>query len=317
MSYDVVVIGGGGAGLSAALTLARTRRSVLVVDDGSPRNACAEGVHGLLTRDGVDPAEFARVGRAEAEAYGARIREGKAESVSGSREDGFTITLEDGERIDARRLIVATGLLDELPDIPGVPDRWGRDVLHCPYCHGWETRDRAIAVIATAPSAWHQALLLRQWSDDVTLLLNDAFEPTEEQADLLAARDVAIVRGPVRSLCITENALSAVLLDDGSAVPCEAAFLGPRVRARSDVLSGIGIETTAHPDGLFEHVPSQEAGETTVPGIWVAGNVTDITALVVTAMADGSRAAIAVNTDLMLEDAHAAAAARCARRQRG
>jgi thioredoxin reductase len=313
MSYDVVVIGGGGAGLSAALTLARTRRSVLVVDEGSPRNAAAKGVHGLLTREGMGPAEFTRVGRAEAESYGARIRAARAESVSGSREEGFSVTLDDGERIGARRLIVATGLLDELPEIPGVEERWGRDVLHCPYCHGWEARDGALVVIATAPAAWHQALLLRQWSDDVTLLLNDAFEPTDEQAVLLAARDVTVVRGRVQSLRISNDALTAVLLEGGAAVPCDAVFLGPRVRARSEVLSGIGIETSAHPDGLFEHVSSQEAGETAVPGIWVAGNVTDITALVVTAMADGCRAAVAVNTDLMLEDAHAAAAARSAR----
>jgi thioredoxin reductase len=312
MSYDVVVIGGGGAGLSAALTLARTRRSVLVIDDGSPRNAAAEGVHGLLTREGMEPAEFARIGRAEAETYGARFHEGRADSVSGSREDGFSVALNDGERVDARRLIVATGLLDELPDIPGVAERWGRDVLHCPYCHGWEAQGGALAVIATAPAAWHQALLLRQWSDDVTLLLNDAFEPTEEQAELLSARDVAVVHGRVESLRTTDDALDAVLLDGGTVVDCDAAFLGPRVRARSDVLSGIGIETSAHPDGLFEHVTSEEAGETAVPGIWVAGNVTDITALVVTAMADGCRAAIAVNTDLMLEDAHSAAAARSA-----
>jgi thioredoxin reductase len=261
----------------------------------------------------MGPAEFTRVGRAEAESYGARIRAARAESVSGSREEGFSVTLDDGERIGARRLIVATGLLDELPEIPGVEERWGRDVLHCPYCHGWEARDGALVVIATAPAAWHQALLLRQWSDDVTLLLNDAFEPTDEQAVLLAARDVTVVRGRVQSLRISNDALTAVLLEGGAAVPCDAVFLGPRVRARSEVLSGIGIETSAHPDGLFEHVSSQEAGETAVPGIWVAGNVTDITALVVTAMADGCRAAVAVNTDLMLEDAHAAAAARSAR----
>ena len=313
MSYDVVVVGGGGAGLSAALTLARSRRSVLVVDDGSPRNAAAEGIHGLLTRDGMNPADFGRVARAETESYGAAFREGRAKAVSGNREHGFSVTLDDGERVEARRLIVATGLLDELPDIAGVAERWGRDVLHCPYCHGWETRERALAVIATAPAAWHQALLLRSWSDDVTLLLNDAFEPTEEQWDLLTARDVQIVRGRVASLRISDDALRGVLLADGRAVSCDAVFLGPRVRARSALLAEMGVTTSSHPDGLFEHIESEAAGETSVPGIWVAGNITDITALVVTAMADGSRAAIAVDTDLMLADAQAAAAARRAR----
>ncbi|WP_240605856.1 NAD(P)/FAD-dependent oxidoreductase [Planctomonas deserti] len=305
--YDVVVIGGGGAGLSAALTLARSRRTVLVVDDGSPRNAAAEGIHGLLTRDGMDPVEFVRVARAEIESYGTTFREGRAEGVSGNREYGFSVTLDDGDRVEARRLIVATGLLDELPEIAGVAARWGRDVLHCPYCHGWETRERALAVIATAPAAWHQALLLRSWSDDVTLLLNDAFEPTEEQWDLLTARGVRVVRGGVASVQVSDDALSGVLLDDGRSVPCRAAFLGPRVRARSELLADIGVTTASHPDGLFEHIESEGAGETSVPGIWVAGNITDITALVVTAMADGSRAAIAVDTDLMLADAQAAA----------
>jgi thioredoxin reductase len=312
MSYDVVVIGGGGAGLSAALTLARTRRSVLVIDDGSPRNAAAEGVHGLLTREGMKPADFVRVARAEVESYGTEIREARATSVSGTREDGFTVALDDGDRVEGRRLIVATGLLDELPEIPGVAERWGRDVLHCPYCHGWEARNRALSVIATAPAAWHQALLLRQWSADVSLLLNDAFEPTEEQEELLAARGVAVIPGRVASLCVVADALTGVLLEDGRTVRCEVTFLGPRVRARSAVLSGIGIETSAHPEGLFEHVQSEGSGETAVPGIWVAGNVTDITAMVVTAMADGSRAAIAVNTDLTLAEAHAAAAQRSA-----
>jgi thioredoxin reductase len=312
MRYDVVVIGGGAAGLSAALTLARTRRSVLVIDDGSPRNAAAEGVHGLLTREGMEPGEFTRVARAEVESFGAQIRDARATSVSGTREDGFTVALDDGARVDGRRLIVATGLHDELPEIPGVSERWGRDVLHCPYCHGWEARNRALSVIATAPAAWHQALLLRQWSADVSLLLNDAFQPTEEQEELLAARGVAVVPGRVASLCISADALTGVLLEDGRTVRCEVTFLGPRVRARSEVLSGIGIETSAHPEGLFEHVQSEGSGETAVPGIWVAGNVTDITAMVVTAMADGSRAAIAVNTDLMLAEAHAAAASRSA-----
>jgi thioredoxin reductase len=312
MPYDVIVIGGGGAGLSAALTLARTRRSVVVIDDGSPRNAPAEAIHGLLTREGMDPAEFGRVARAEVESCGGRIRQGRATSVSGSREDGFSVALDDGGRLDARRLIVATGLVDELPEIPGVAERWGRDVLHCPYCHGWEVRGEPLSVIATAPAAWHQALLLRQWSEEVTLLLNDAFEPTDEQADLLAARGVTVVPGPVESLRVTDDALSGILLAGGSTVPCRAAFLGPRLRARSAVLSGIGVEMSAHPEGQFEHVQSQEAGKTAVPGIWVAGNVTDITAMVVTAMADGSRTAMAVNTDLMLEEAHAAAASRSA-----
>jgi len=156
VTYDVVVVGGGAAGLGGALMLGRSRRSVLVVDAGEPRNAPASGVHGFLTRDGVSPAALLQVGREEVRGYGARVLDGRvasAESVDG----GFTVTLEDGRRVGARRLLVTTGLVDELPDVPGVRERWGRDVLHCPYCHGWEVRDQPIGVLASGPMAVHRA----------------------------------------------------------------------------------------------------------------------------------------------------------------
>jgi thioredoxin reductase len=144
-AYDVVVVGGGAAGLSGALILGRARRSVLVVDAGEPRNAPASGVHGFLTRDGMVPAELLRVGRAEVRRYGGRVLEGGRVASATAVDGGFAVALEDGRRVGARRLLVATGLVDELPDVPGIRERWGRDVLHCPYCHGWEVRDRAIS----------------------------------------------------------------------------------------------------------------------------------------------------------------------------
>src|SRR5215210_9408268 len=140
-TYDVVVIGGGAAGLGGALMLGRSRRSVLLVDAGEPRNAPASGVHGFLTRDGMAPAALLEAGRTEVRGYGVRVLDGRVASAE-SGDGGFTLTLEDGRRVDARRLLVTTGLVDELPDVPGVRERWGRDVLHCPYCHGWEVRDR-------------------------------------------------------------------------------------------------------------------------------------------------------------------------------
>ncbi|HWM07298.1 MAG TPA: NAD(P)/FAD-dependent oxidoreductase, partial [Actinophytocola sp.] len=156
--YDVVVLGGGAAGLSGALMLARSRRSVLVIDAGSPRNAPAEGVHGLLGHDGIAPAELLERGRAEVRGYGGQVVTG--EVVTAAREDaGFRLTLADGGSVRARRLLVATGLVDELPAVAGLRERWGRDVVHCPYCHGWEVRARVIAVLATGPMSVHQALL--------------------------------------------------------------------------------------------------------------------------------------------------------------
>lgn len=185
--YDVVVIGGGAAGLSGALALARAQRSVLVVDAGQPRNAPAGQVHNFLGRDGTPPAELLAAGRDEVTRYGGEIINGTAQDATRDG-DGFLVTLHDGREVRARRLLVTTGLVDELPDVPGLAGRWGRDVLHCPYCHGWEVRDRRIGVLATGPLAAHQAQLWRQWSPHVTLLLHGVPAPGAEEAERLAAR---------------------------------------------------------------------------------------------------------------------------------
>ena len=166
--YDVVIIGGGAAGLSGAVALARSRRSVLVVDAGRPRNAPADGVHNYLGREGTPPGELLAIGRAEVAGYGGEVVPGVVTGARREDDGDFRVTLDDGREVSARRLLVATGLVDELPDLPGVAERWGRDVLHCPYCHGWEVRDQAIGILATGPTAVHQALLFRQLSDDVT-----------------------------------------------------------------------------------------------------------------------------------------------------
>ncbi len=179
--YDVVVIGGGAAGLNGALMLARSRRSVVVLDAGEPRNAPAQAVHGLFAREGTPPAELLERGRAEVRSYGGDVVH--AEVVGAAREGGmFVVTLADGRMVRARRLLVTTGLVDELPDVPGLRARWGHDVLHCPYCHGWEVRDQAVGVIASGPMAVHQALLFRQLTEDVVFLAHSVV-PTPEQAE--------------------------------------------------------------------------------------------------------------------------------------
>src|SRR5512133_835933 len=174
--YDVVVVGGGAAGLSGAVALARSRRSVLVVDAGEPRNAPAAGVHNYLGREGVPPADLLAAGRAELASYGGRVAAGRAVAARPWERPGtgFVVTLDDGRVVAARRLLVATGLVDGLPDVAGVRERWGRDVLHCPYCHGWEVRDQAIGVLWRNPLSLHQALLFRQLSADVVLFLGGA-----------------------------------------------------------------------------------------------------------------------------------------------
>src|SRR4051794_2577777 len=309
--YDVIVIGGGAAGLNGALALVRARRRVLVIDSGEPRNARAGHVHNYLGREGTPPGELVALGRAEVAGYGGEFLAG---AVAGAvrDDDGFTVTLADGATVGGRRLLVTTGLVDELPDVPGLAQRWGRDVLHCPYCHGWEVRDQAIGVLATGPMAVHQALLFRQLSDDVTLLLHTAPPPGPEEAEQLAARGIECVAGEVSGVSVHEDRLSGVRLRSGESVPLQALVVAPRFTARAEVLDALGLETVESEMGghvLGSYVPADAMGATAVPGVWVAGNVTDLKAQVIASAAGGLNAAAALNADLVAEDARMAVSA--------
>jgi thioredoxin reductase len=305
---DVVVIGGGAAGLSGALMLARARRSVVVVDAGTPRNAPAAGVHGLLGRDGTPPAGLLDRGRAEVRSYGGEIVRGEVETVERDG-DRFAVRVAGGGTLRARRLLVTTGLVDELPDVPGLRERWGRDVVHCPYCHGWEVRDRAIGVLATGPMSVHQALLFRQWSADVTLFTHRAPAPDPEQAERLAARGIAVVTGEVAALEVAGDRLTGVRLADGTVIAREVVAVAPRMVARAGLLESLGLRAVEHPSGAGEHVPADPTGRTEVAGVWVAGNVTDLSAQVGTAAAAAAFAAAQINLDLVTEETDAAVAA--------
>ncbi|MFI0481327.1 NAD(P)/FAD-dependent oxidoreductase [Actinomadura sp. 9N215] len=306
--YDVVVVGGGAAGLNGALMLARARRSVVVVDAGAPRNAPAAGVHGLLARDGMSPAELLERGRDEVRRYGGHVVAGEVAAAVGDS-GGFTVTLAAGASVRARRLLVATGVVDELPAVPGLRDRWGRDVVHCPYCHGWEIRDQAIGVLAGGPLSVHQALLFRQWSDDVTLFTHTMPPPAGEEAGQLAARGVRVIGGEVASLVIAEDRIAGVRLADGTVVAREALAVAPRMTVRAAFLDGLGLRPVEHPAGVGEHIASDATGRTDVPGVWVAGNATDLTAQVGAAAAAGAAAAGQINADLIAEETREAVAA--------
>lgn len=309
--FDVAVIGGGAAGLSAALMLARSRRSVVVIDAGMPRNAPAAGVHGFLTRDGISPIELLEIGRAEVEKYGGAIWHGQARSVqriADGQAGSFEVDLGDGRRVRARRLIVTTGLTDDLPTLPGLRERWGRDVLHCPYCHGWEVKDQAIGILATGPMAVHQALLFRQLTRDVILFTHTSPPPSEEQAERLAALSIRVVDGPVVSVEVTDDRLSGVVLQDGTRVARQGLVVAPRFVANAELLAGLGLARTAAPLGTGEYIAADPTGRTSIPGVWVAGNVADLKAQVVAAAAGGAMAGAAVNADLVDEDADSAVA---------
>lgn len=295
---DVVIIGAGAAGLSAALTLTRARRSVTVVDAGEPRNAPAGGVHGLLGLEGISPAALLARGREEILGYGGELIDDEVVAVSGG-EDGFTVRLGSGSLIEGRRLLVATGLVDELPDIPGVREQWGRGVLHCPYCHGWEVRDSRIGILVTTPMAVHKAFLFRQWSSRVTLFAGD-HRLTEEEQTKLQALDIPVVEGGIESLEIIDDKLTGVQLHDGQVVAVDAAVVATPMVARAELFAGIGLEPTAHPAGAS--IDTDSFGQTSVPGVWVAGNATDIGAQVSGAAAAGALAAQHINTDLIFKD---------------
>jgi thioredoxin reductase len=309
--YDVVVIGGGAAGLSGALALSRARRSVLVVDDGTPRNASAGQVHNYLGREGTPPAELLALGRAEVAGYGGRFRDGRVERAERS-DDGFRVTLTDGGSVLARRLLVTSGLADELPDVPGVAELFGHDVLHCPYCHGWEVRDQPIGVLGGAFGV-HQALMWRQWSADLTLFLHTGPEPSEDEREQLAARGIAVVPGVVAGLDVDAGRLTGVRLADGRVVARRALVVSPRFVARGGVLASLGLE--AAPVEMNGHVvgsavAADPTGATAVPGVFVAGNVTDLRAQVISSAAAGLNTAAMLNADLIAEDVRLAVAAR-------
>ena len=294
-TYDVAIIGGGPAGLSAALVLGRARRRVLVIDAGAPRNAPAAHMQGFLSRDGTPPGELLDAARAEVRRYGVEIADERVVDAA----PGFELRLASGRTVEARRVLLATGATDELPEIAGARERWGRDFLHCPYCHGWEVRDRAIGVLGSV----EHAHLLRQWTDDVILFPHQADVTAEERATL-EARGIAVVDGTVERLVVRDDRLHAVQLATGAIVSRDALFIRPAVRGHAGTpAAALGCELLA--DGL---VRADADGRTSVPGVWAAGNATNPRAQVITAAGEGSAVAIAINTELVHDDVAAGAA---------
>ncbi len=308
MQAEVVVVGGGVAGLAAAVALGRSRRSVVVVDAGQPRNAPAAGAHNVLGQEGVAPLQLLERGRAEAQAYGVRIVSGSATGASGGPDD-FTIDVDGGSRrVTARRVILATGLVDDLPAVPGVREGWGHSVLHCPYCHGWEVRDQRIAVLGRTENALHQVLLFRQLSDDVTLFVHDAPTPTLEQAEQLAALGVGVVAERVERLVLDGRQVRAVETVDGASFDMDAVVVAPRFLARTELYEALGGERTTTPFGV--QITTDPRGSTTVPGVWATGNASEPMAMVASATASGVLTGSAVHGDLALADLATAVRAR-------
>lgn len=295
MQHDAIIVGGGFAGLAAATYLARARRSVRVLDTGRPRNRFANASHGFLGQDGSDPREILETAREQLLAYGTvELIEAKA-STARVHEDGFAVSLAGGEEISARKLILAFGLRDELPDLPGLKERWGKTVLHCPYCHGIEFSDRQLGVLYSTPMSVHQASLIAEWGP-TTLYLNGA-ELAEDEAATLNARGVRIEPAPVAGLAGEGTELSAVELVGGRSSVIAALYIAPRSCLNSPLAKQIGAQIDEGPLGPIIRTDGDKM--TSVPGLYAAGDIARMPHSVSWAVADGVTAGTSAHRALV------------------
>ena len=292
--YDVIIVGGGPAGLSAALVLGRCRRRVLLCDDGHPRNAASRALHGYLSRDGVAPHELLRLGREELSQYGVEHRQVAVTEVA-ERGAGFDVTLDTGEHLAAHTLLLATGVTDHLPEIPGVDDCYGTSVHHCPYCDGWEVRDKQLVVLGQGAAAAGLSLSLKTWSDRVVVCSNGRSRLTARLRRQLDEHRIAVHESRVARLDHRDGWVSQVVFADGSTQPCEAVFFSGGQSQRCELPRQLGCELTRKGAVKTDHL-----GLTRVPNLYVVGDASRDVQFVIVAAAEGAKAGVAINKTLQL-----------------
>jgi thioredoxin reductase len=291
MKHDVIIIGGSYSGMAAALQLLRARRRVLIIDGGKRRNRSASHSHGFLGSDGVDPAELARVARTQLEAYPTLTWvDGAVEQAAGTMDD-FTVT-SGGTTYAARRLLLAIGVSDRLPEIPGLPERWGRSIFHCPYCHGYELDQGRVGVIATGPVSIHQAQLLPEWGD-TTFFLNGTFEPDRVAEDELIRRGVTIETTPIKHI----DGSADVVLTDGRQLRFAGLFTAPYNEPSTPIATQLGCELVETLTGV--QIGTGETKETTVPGVFACGDAARMPHSVSLAVGDGAWAGAQIHRSLV------------------
>jgi thioredoxin reductase len=293
--FDVAIVGGGPAGLSAALVLGRCRRKVVVFDDESPRNQQARATHGFFTRDGTPPGELLQLGRAELAPYDVRFIDAHVDGVVRC-DASFAIQAADQPTVVARKLLLATGMRDRMPELPGFADCWGSGVYQCPYCHGWEVRDRALGAYGVGPKVFDLGLGLLTWSSEVSVFTDNKFPVTP--ADMERARDhgVAVYTEAIESLIVNERRLSGVRMRSGKFVKCEAMFVRAGQEQRSHFAAELGCELTAE-----NTVKTYHNERTSVPGVFVAGDASVELQSIAVSVAEGYKAAVAIHLELCKE----------------
>ncbi|MFC9443689.1 MULTISPECIES: NAD(P)/FAD-dependent oxidoreductase [unclassified Brevibacterium] len=314
LTADVAIVGGGAAGLATAIALARSLRRVVVIDAGSPRNRTSAHAHNVLGHEGINPLDLVAKGRKEAEGYGvtfidAAVTGAQSTPAEVARPHRFTLDTSAGVQVSAQHVVIATGITDELPDIPGLAERWGDTVLHCPYCHGYEVRGQSIGIIGTTALSYHQAMMFSQLSDRVTFIRHAAPEPTAEQAAMLDALGITLVDAQVeavhRTEAGTEVTLRSVASDDttsalaASTITLEALVVGPFFRANGEVFTQLGGTVVEDPSGMGSSITADPTGRTDIPGVWAVGNVADMSAMLGASAASGVRAGAMINYELI------------------
>jgi thioredoxin reductase len=296
---DVIIVGGGPAGLSAALVLGRCRRRAIVFDAGHPRNEASRAMHGYLSRDGISPSDFLKIGREQLAPYDTiELRHAKVVNVERG-DNRFTATVEGGERISARMLLLATGLVDELPKIEGFRQFYGVSAHNCPYCDGWEHRDQPLAVVGGNKEAADLALELLLWSKDVVLCTNGATECDPAALDQLEGNGVRTIDTPITRLVGTDGKLERIQFSDGTQIARSALFFSPGQHQRSHLSEQLGCEFCEDE----ACIKCDENAATCVPGVYAAGNASAGVQLVIAAAAEGMQAAFSINTALLEADA--------------
>ena len=297
LSFDVLIVGGGPAGLSAALVLGRCRRRVLVCDAGHPRNARSHGLHGFLTRDGIKPAEFLEIAREQLRPYETVELRGIEVTSATRLSNGFELTLLGGETVSARKLLLATGVRDELPELEGMKNFYGLSVFHCPYCDGWEMRDQPLAVYGNGENGSGLSLELLLWSPDLVLCTDGPSQLTAEQTERLAHHGIEIREDKISRLEGRDGVLEYIVFANGERLARRAMFFSSGQTQRSDLAKQLGCEFTE--DGC---VATGEYEATSVPGLYAAGDASRLVQFVIVAASEGAQAAVAINKELIKED---------------